>query len=207
MIITKIEKQKNDEKRYSVFIDGEFAFGMSGEDILYFKLAEGKELNEERYKYIMEYVLYVKAREQAYNYLGYKARTEKELRQKLEKSGYPQDIIEKVTELMKKYNYLNDETYVKSHIKDRIRFKPSGKRLLKYELSQKGVSEEVINKVIEETEFDEVEMAVKVLLKKARGKDISDRKQKEKLYVYLVGKGFDYDTINSAFRQVSDGIE
>lgn len=207
MVITKIERQKNNEKRYSVYIDGEFAFGMDGEDILYFKLAENKELEEERYKYIMEYVLYIKAREEAYNYLGFKSRTEKELRQKLEKSGYPEDIIEKVIQLMKKYGYLNDETYVKNYINDRKKFKPSGKRLIKYELSQKGISDEIISKVIEEIEIDETELAVKVLAKKSKGKDISDRKQKEKLYMYLAGKGFDYDTINSAFRQALENID
>lgn len=207
MTVTKVEKQKNNEKRYSVYIDGEFVFGMSGEDILYFKLTEGKELDEERYRYIMEYVLYVKAREQAYNYLGYKSRTEKELRQKLTNSGYPEDITEKVVELMKKYNYLNDENYAKSHIKDRIKFKPSGKRLLKYELSQKGISEEVIQKAVEETDIDELEMAVSILEKKSKGKDLSDRKQKEKLYMYLIRKGFDYETVNKAFRMIMENME
>jgi len=207
MLITKIERQKNNEKRYSVYIDGEFAFGMDGEDILYFKLAENKELDEEKYKYITEYVLYVKAREEAYNYLGFKARTEKELRQKLGKSGYLEDISEKVIQLMKKYGYLNDEAYVKNYINDRKKFKPSGKRLIKYELSQKGISDEVISRVIEETKLDETELAARVLAKKSRGKDISDRKQKEKLYMYLAGKGFDYDTINSAFRQLLENTE
>ncbi len=207
MTVTKVERQKNNEKRYSVYIDGEFAFGMSGEDILYFKLTEGKELDEERYRYIMEYVLYVKAREQAYSYLGYKSRTEKELRQKLTNSGYPEDITEKVVELMKKYNYLNDEIYAKSHIKDRIKFKPSGKRLLKYELSQKGISEEIVQKAVEETDIDELEMAVSILEKKSKGKNLSDRKQKEKLYMYLIRKGFDYETTNKAFRRIMENTE
>ena len=37
MIVTSIEQQKKDKSRYSVFIDGEFAFGLIMDDILILK--------------------------------------------------------------------------------------------------------------------------------------------------------------------------
>ena len=61
MTVTKIEQQKKDKSRYSVYIDGEFAFGLIMEDILYFKLREGQEISDETYEYIMDTTLYIKA--------------------------------------------------------------------------------------------------------------------------------------------------
>ena len=40
MIVTEIKQQKKDKSRYSVYIDGEFAFGLIMDDILYFKLKD-----------------------------------------------------------------------------------------------------------------------------------------------------------------------
>ena len=62
MTVTRIEQQKKNKSRYSVYIDGEFAFGLIMEDILYFKLKEGEEIPTATYEYIMDTTLYIKAR-------------------------------------------------------------------------------------------------------------------------------------------------
>lgn len=46
MTVTRIEQQKKNKSRYSVYIDGEFAFGLIMEDILYFKLKESEEITD-----------------------------------------------------------------------------------------------------------------------------------------------------------------
>ena len=76
MTVTRIEQQKKNKSRYSVYIDGEFAFGLIMEDILYFKLKEGEEIPTATYEYIMDTTLYIKAQDAAIRYLGYKMRTE-----------------------------------------------------------------------------------------------------------------------------------
>ena len=45
MVVTSIEPQKKNPERYNVFIDGNFAFGLIMEDILYFKIKEDNEIN------------------------------------------------------------------------------------------------------------------------------------------------------------------
>ena len=77
MIVTSIKQQKKDKERYNIFIDGEFAFGLIMEDILYFKIKEGYEISEEKYNYIKDTVLYIKAQDTALKFLVYKMRTEK----------------------------------------------------------------------------------------------------------------------------------
>ena len=52
MLVTEIRPQKRDETRYNIFIDGEYAFALPMQDILYFKLKEGCETTEETVEYI-----------------------------------------------------------------------------------------------------------------------------------------------------------
>ena len=89
MTVTKIEQQKKDKSRYSVYVDGEFAFGLIMEDILYFRLKEGEEIPREKYEYIMDTTVYIKAQDTAVRYLGYKMRTRREVENKLREAQYP----------------------------------------------------------------------------------------------------------------------
>lgn len=202
MTITRIEKQTNNQKRYSIYIDEKFAFGVSEEDLIYFKLKENSEITEQRYNYIMEYVIYTKAKDKAYKFLGYKARSEKEVRDKLIKENYPQEIIDRIIELFKHYNYINDENYTKAYINNRIKFKPRAKRMLKYELVQKGVDNDIIENIIDNSNIDETDIAINLLQKKLKNKKDIEPKEKQRIYNYMLRRGFDYETINKAFKEV-----
>lgn len=202
MTITRIEKQTNNQKRYSIYIDEKFAFGVSEEDLIYFKLKENSEITEQRYNYIMEYLIYTKAKDKAYKFLGYKARSEKEVRDKLTKENYPQEIIDRIIELFKHYNYINDENYTKAYINNRIKFKPQAKRMLKYELAQKGIDSDTIENIIDSSNIDETDIAINLLQKKLKNKKDIDQKEKQRIYNYMLRRGFDYETINKAFKEV-----
>lgn len=202
MTITKIEKQVNNQKRYSIYIDEKFAFGVSEEDLIYFKLKENSEITEQRYNYIMEYVIYTKAKDKAYKFLGYKARSEKEVRDKLTKENYPQEIIDRIIELFKHYNYINDENYTKAYINNRIKFKPQAKRMLKYELAQKGIDSDTIENIIDSSNIDETDIAINLLQKRLKNKKDIEQKEKQRIYNYMLRRGFDYETINKAFKEV-----
>lgn len=202
MTITRIEKQTNNQKRYSIYIDEKFAFGVSEEDLIYFKLKENSEITEQRYNYIMEYMIYTKAKDKAYKFLGYKARSEKEVRDKLTKENYPQEIIDRIIELFKHYNYINDENYTKAYINNRIKFKPRAKRMLKYELAQKGIDSDTIENIIDSSNIDETDIAINLLQKKLKNKKDIEQKEKQRIYNYMLRRGFDYETINKAFKEV-----
>ena len=49
MIITDIKKQVKDTERYSIYIDNKFVFGLSGVDVLYYRLKIGNEITQEKY--------------------------------------------------------------------------------------------------------------------------------------------------------------
>jgi regulatory protein len=52
--ITKVEVQKNDKQRCSVFVDGEFLLGISAELVYEFKLAKGDVLTEQALNQLLD---------------------------------------------------------------------------------------------------------------------------------------------------------
>lgn len=198
MIITSIKEQKNNSK-CSIFIDGAFAFSMLKSDILYFKLKENTEISQEKYNFIMDTIIYIKAQDIALNYIGYKMRTENEVYKKLKEKEFNDDIIFRVIEFAKKYNYINDLHYCESYIKESIKLKPKGKNLLLWELKRKGVDDKFINLALNNIELNEFEGALKLISKKFKNIENIDFKQKKKIFDFLAQKGYSYDIIKEAF--------
>lgn len=202
MIITKIEKQKNNNKRYSIFIDNEFAFGIDEIDLLYYKLKENEPLDNEKYEYILNKLLLKRAKDKALKYLGYKMRSKNQVIKKLQEYEFPSNVIDKVIRVLEKYNYINDEDFAKAFIKDKLNLKGHGVFKISYDLKMLGVDEEIFKKYLYDDEFiNEEEKAKGLLLKKLGNKNIEDLdyKEKQKIYAYLARRGFSYDSIKKAF--------
>lgn len=199
MIVTEIREQKRIEGKYNIFIDGEYAFALFAQDVAYFKLKENSEISKETFIYIQETLIYIKAQDTALYYIGYKMRTEKEVRKKLEEKEFSEVIADKVIEFLEKYNYLNDEEYTQKYVKHREKSSPRSAYALKYELKQKGISDKILEKSSIDEQIEEVDGAVYWLNKKTRGDIPTDFKAKNKLIQFLQRKGYRYDVICQAF--------
>ncbi|NDO46525.1 regulatory protein RecX [Clostridium sp. ASF356] len=200
--ITAITQQLHHPERYSVFVNDSFAFGLPMEDITYFKLKEGEEITQSKYDFIKNELIYVKAQDTALYYIGYKMRTEKEVRVKLLEKGFTEDIIERVINFLIEYHYVDDEKYCESYIKQRLRCNPKGSYVLKMELKQRGIKDSIICRVIEQSNIDEFSDAVKLLEKKCFYLEEIDEKEKKRLISFLQRRGYSYDIIKESFEYV-----
>lgn len=201
MLVTNIEKKRNKEPSYAVFIDGQQAFYLCATDIAYFKLKPGQEIKEDVYEYICENLLYIKAQEAALHFIGFKARTEWEVERKLMQEDYTPEVIERVLLFLKKYQYINDKTYCEAYIRQSQKLRPRGSRLLSKELKERGISDSMIEQVLDMAELDETGAACQLLLKKTRGFLPQEEKEKRRLYAFLQRKGFSFETIKEAWRK------
>jgi len=86
----------------------------------------------------------------AYYYLSIRSRSEKEMRDYLSKKKASEEIVEKIIASLKEHKFLNDETFARSFVLNRARLKPKGKALLKIELRQKGIADDIIQTVLSE---------------------------------------------------------
>lgn len=205
MLVTAITPQKRDETRYNIFIDGEYAFALPMQDILYFKLKEGQEAAEETIDFIRKNLIYIKAQDTALHFIGYKMRTVQEIRRKLAEKEFAEETIEEVIAFLEKYGYADDREYCRKYIREKLRMKPKSGYALKIELRQRGISSRIIDEVMGETEMDEAGDAFRWLEKKSHGQwPPENEKKKKQLYDFLLRKGYSYDIIGEAFRQMDE---
>jgi regulatory protein len=209
-IITKIEQQKKNKKRFSIFLDGEYSFGAGEEIVFKYNFKEGLKIEEKKIKEIIFEEEKRSARNYAYKLLGLRARSEKEIHNKLKQKGYDENIILEVIKTLKNYNYLNDIEFAEHFATDRVKNKKIGEKLLRVELFKKGIPEKIINETIKKvfSENNELELAKELVKKKMPHlKNLEPLKAKKKLSDFLLRKGFDWDVISQVVKIEETGLE
>ena len=202
MKITKIENQKNPE-RVNIYIDGNFSFGLMAEIQYKYNLTEGMEINSEYIEKVLLEEEHAKAKDQALRYLGYRQRSEKEIRDKLNKIGFSEDIIGNTILYLKEYNLVDDLEFAKSFAKDKINLNGFGPQRIKHELYRKGISSDIIQKVLEEDKDEEYLRALELGKKKLPSYKNDDRNAKyRKLGGYLQRKGYSYECVSKVLKEL-----
>mgnify|MGYP003093840222 CR=1 FL=1 len=195
MIITDIQEQTKHKNRISIFIDGKFAFGMDKNDLSFMGLKIGMELTQERYDYIVDNTVYVKAYQKADRFIGFKMRTEKEVRDKLKAEEYSQDIIERVIASMLKYKYIDDDAYSRMYARDCRKLKKWGPQRIKAELYKRGINENTSDKALSELDIEDTDEIIEALLEKRIKNTPIDLKEKQKHFNFLLRRGFNSEDI------------
>ena len=92
--------------------------------------------------------------------LSRKKRTISEIRGKLFErySDYAEDV-EKVIKRLIEMRYLDDKAYVEAFTRDRVKFRPRGKRIVALELRKKGIDSTTIQNGISGLDIDEFDIA------------------------------------------------
>lgn len=139
--------------------------------------------------------------------LAAKPRSIGELRERLlEKNWTNLEIIERVIEKLKEYNYLNDTKFANDFAMSKLRQKPQGKRRVQQSLSQKKLSKEDVQSAIESAfeKMPETGLIDAVISKRLRLKGKPEtREDTKKFYDHLMRQGFDFDLIRSKMSEVA----
>ncbi|MCI8638223.1 MAG: regulatory protein RecX [Coprococcus sp.] len=198
MEVTRIEPVT--KTKYKIYIDEQPAFVLYKGELRRFRLKEQETISEETIRIIKEQILLKRAKLRALHLLNDMARTECQLRDKLKKNGYPEDIVDKVLDYVKSFGYINDEAYIRSFIQSKKEKK--SRRELYALLAQKGLDRETVGRILEEVYEDhtEEEAVLEVLRKKRWNQEEADDKQKQKMYAYLARKGFRHEDICRAMQ-------
>ena len=198
MIVTKIEPVT--KIKCKVYLDERFAFVLYKGELSRYCLKEGAEVADDIEECIKVEVLLKRVKLRAMHLLNHMDRTEEQLRVKLKKDLYPDDIIEKGIQYVKSYGYIGDEGYATRFISGKQNSK--SKREIQILLKQKGVSDEVIQKAMESCyeEVDELVAIQKLVAKKRFCAETATEKEKKKMYEFLMRKGFRYEDIRQVIQ-------
>jgi regulatory protein len=193
--ITRIEVQKKNLRRRSIYIDGKFAFGVNDEVVSKLRLEKGEKINEGDVREILRQKGESEAKEAALRFLSFRRRTEKEVRDKLKKRGFDNKTIISTVEKLKDYDLINDVEFAAAWVRERLAHKPRGKKLLKQELWKKGIKKEIIDQVTEELCKDEDKAASELLEKiKRRYRNLEPQVARRRMLGLLLRRGFSYET-------------
>lgn len=158
----------------------------------------------EKIKYKNSYRL---AWECALRLLSARAHCERDLSNKLRQRKFKKQIIQAVIEECKRLDFIDDIKFAREYIRELIE-KGSGIKLIRAKLIHKGVAGESVEKCIEDSisKDDELQAARLAYRKKtpALKKESDPRKKREKLYRYMLSKGFSYDIIQAVISDDED---
>jgi len=223
MKITDIQIQKKNPNRVNIFLDGQFAFGLSADVRFEENLEIGQEISDKKIGELIEKDQVERLVNKSLKFLSFRPRSEKELRDHLLWGSKPTEIkseiekaawqqsIEKVIAKLRQFGQVDDAAFASWWVEQRLKFKPMATNLIKRELLAKGVDKEVIEEVMEGTplrptsheasrgfagQANEEDLATRAAAKKISSyKNLEPKDFRIKMGQYLARKGFGWEII------------
>lgn len=201
--VTALKAQRAKD-RVNVYLDGEFAFGLALIHALWLRI--GQKLSDEDIAQLKAADTLEKAQQRAVNFIAYRPRTEREVRQRLKKAGADDETAASVVMRLKNAGLLDDEAFGKAWVESRVRSNPRSRRMLAWELRQKGVGDEEVQAALEGV--DDEEAALQAARKRwPKVKSLEPRERRRKLSEFLARNGFDFQTIESVIARVESSAD
>lgn len=201
MKITAIEAQRSQAERVNVHVDGVFRLALAAELAFSEHLHVGDEITSQRLAELDQKDHAWKAREAAIVLLSFRPRTAVELQRRLAQKGYAPDVVEPVVTSLTEMGLVDDAAFASTFVRDRVRLRPKGKRVLAQELRMKGVDPEtaagVIEEVLEREEVSDVELARQAAARWRPRSGEDPLRARRRLHGFLARRGFGGDAIRA----------
>jgi regulatory protein len=188
--VTAIEVQKKNPNRVNIYLDDQFAFGLSR--VVAAWLSAGQILSDEKIASLQVDDAREVAMQKALLFLGYRARSMQEVRANLEKHEIPEAVIDSTLNRLQENGLLNDQEFAQAWVENRNTFRPRSRRALSMELRRKGLDDEIVQKILDENVNEDALAleAARKYVRKVQGLEWQDFRQK--LGGFLGRRGFSY---------------
>lgn len=204
-VITKIETQKR-AGRYNVYLDGRYAFPVSEDVLVRFRLFKGSEVNDQLREQLENADQQSQAWGVALGYISYQQRTEKETIDYLVKKEYDPETIDAVVGRLKEELVLNDKHYAYSYVRTMRRTSDKGPTVIRRTLQQKHVAPTYVDEALaDEYDLDAQLTKLAELVPKLQRqyRKETPRLQRQKVQKRLVDRGYSFDVVGEALNDVS----
>ena len=210
-IITDIKQAVKNQNRANIFVNGKYRFSLDIFQLTQLNVKIGSKFTKTEIENLEQQSEFGKLYSLALNYCLIRPHSKKEisdylwkktLNRKLknhktgefyEKKGVSKISVEQVLSRLIEKKYIDDEKFAKFWVENRNQRKGSSIKKLKSELFSKGVSSDIIEQVLSESNRNDEDEIQKIIAKKA--KRYTDE---QKLIAYLARQGFSFDEIKKA---------
>ncbi len=201
--IIRIERQRGSKGRYRVFLEDGTSFFLQEELLIKYGLKPGLRVDIGRLGVWLKEDEIKIALNRAIRYLGFRSRSQKEVENYLQRKGFCTEVVEEVIEKLKGYGYIDDMTFAKEWVSNRMRNNPKGKRTMVQELRAKGVHQNIIDNIMSTITDEEEEALALVLVEKyyKRYKGLEEREMVYRIGQALARRGFQWELIQRVIRR------
>ena len=218
--ITDLKQGVKNQNRVNVFVNGKYSFSLDIAQVVDFHLKVGMEICDEQLEEYKRASEFGKLYQRALEWVLTRPRSERETRdylmRKLRSSssgrssrpssrgsslsprsdcGFPSEeaseVSSQIISRLKTHGHLDDYRFAGWYVENRFVKKGASLKRLKMELMKKGVSSDIINEVLSDSERNDEEGILKMIAKKRAKYD------DEKLIQYLCRQGFDYQLVQN----------
>ena len=197
--ITALRAQAKDPQRVNVFINGEFAIGVSLNTISKEELYVGKALSVEEFARVERAESSDKALHAALRFLEARPRSTSEIRERLRRKDFAGETIEAAIERLAALGMIDDAAFARAWVENRQASRPRGVGALRDELRRKGIDRALAEAVLSDEALiggedqHALSIARGALHKYANAPDRAAFQRR--MGGYLQRRGFGFDTI------------
>ena len=203
-VITKITRQKNNQERYNIYLDEEYAFAVDEGILIKFGLMKGKTLEQFDIDEINYEDEIAKAFNKALHFLSFQMRSEYEVKKKLLDAGHGEAVVLEAVRKLESLGFLNDQTYSKALLETKKRTLKKGPRAIRQDLKKKGIDKALQDEVLETfTEEEQLEIAMQLAEKEVRaGSRRTPMQLKQKIQDVLMRKGYSFGIVSDVLERI-----
>jgi len=200
--ITGLELQNKNPNRLNVYLNHEFAFGISR--FVGAWLKQGEKLDELSINQLLENDTREKAFQKALQFINYRPRYIHEVKEKLKELGFGRSVIDNVVNELIRKNYLNDCEYSENWIASRVRSKPRSQGMLRFELRKKLIPESIIEETLKSAPEND-ELALRLGKKYLRRfANLDEKEFTKKMTGVLARRAFPFSVIETALIELKN---
>ncbi|MBN2571179.1 MAG: regulatory protein RecX [Ignavibacteriales bacterium] len=202
MKILDIVKKAN---LYSVIFDNNNLYNLHLEIIIKNNLKIDDNIDDKLLKIILEDNDFINTKNSALIFLARRQHSRNELFLKLMKKKYNKAIIEKVLNNLEHSGFINDKEFTQNYIQELLNKKHEGINKIRNRLYTKGIKKEIIDEELKniiqpDNILDNALVLSKKKIKILSKNNLSKDKIRQRIFSYLVSKGYNYETISEVIR-------
>ena len=204
--ITALRAQANDPQRVNVFVNDEFAIGVSLATITKTGLYIGKSISAEEFALIEQIESGNKAFQAALRFLEARPRSTAEVRERLERKDFAPQAIEAALARLAELELIDDASFARFWVENRQACRPRGVSALRGELRRKGIDADLVADVLSDGALTGDESTSAWTLARAAVRKYANTRDRNaftrRMGGYLQRRGFSFEIIRPIVDQL-----
>jgi len=202
LALMKVLSIEFDKKNATIYFDESAPLVLSKEVFLKSSLRKGDIIDEKKIRELEKEEKLFKAKQISLKALSKRLLSEHELKQKLKQKNVDDETITAALQKMKELGFINDEKFAILYSEYLL----TSKKSVKVSFKRKGIDDEIICEIIEKMNYSNADSKTALQLAQKKIKSLSAKNYKtkdlkQKLYLFLLSKGYDSEVINLVIKE------